>query len=362
MIESYDIGSIPCKAGRKELSEMFQAYEKGDSQLSNRLEKLIVESFLDKISAGIDVPNYPQFRDMNEMFLEIIDGIEKIREGYVETGSLRLKARKEKIPEVSIIEKNSKRIFDVVGESFKLKMCITGPYTLSALFVYKNEKTFLNLGRVLAEIVRENLFSNKFGKVCMVTLDEPVFGVMSDPIVDYGSAGREALLKAWETIFKEATVKNAITGIHLHSTADELFWHVENLKVVESHVDGSLYQRKANKRKLEEYDKFLKASICKTDYDQLIRENLAKTHRKMTKLELDEKTAETWRKIGKGMLDPKSFLENESLMKKRLENILKIFGTERVTYAGPECGLGGFPTYETAIEYLRRVANVVKQF
>jgi len=34
MIESYDVGSIPCKAGRKELSEMFQAYEKGDSQLS----------------------------------------------------------------------------------------------------------------------------------------------------------------------------------------------------------------------------------------------------------------------------------------------------------------------------------------
>ena len=111
MVESYDVGSIPCKAGRKELSEMFQAYEKGDSQLSNRLEKLIVESFLDKISAGIDVPNYPQFRDMNEMFLEIIDGIEKIREGYVETGSLRLKTGKERIPEISIIGKEFKKNF-----------------------------------------------------------------------------------------------------------------------------------------------------------------------------------------------------------------------------------------------------------
>ena len=70
---------------------MFQAYEKGNSHHSNRLEKLIVESFLDKILAGIDVPNYPQFRDMNEMFLEIIGEIEKIREGYVETGSLCLK-------------------------------------------------------------------------------------------------------------------------------------------------------------------------------------------------------------------------------------------------------------------------------
>ena len=30
MVESYDVGSISCKAVRKELSEMFQAYEKED--------------------------------------------------------------------------------------------------------------------------------------------------------------------------------------------------------------------------------------------------------------------------------------------------------------------------------------------
>ena len=64
---------------------------------------------------------------------------------------------------------------------------ITGPYTLSALFAYKNEKTFLNLGRVLAEIVKENIFENKYGKVFMVTLDELALGVMSDPTIDYGT-------------------------------------------------------------------------------------------------------------------------------------------------------------------------------
>ncbi|RLI21181.1 hypothetical protein DRO54_04420 [Candidatus Bathyarchaeota archaeon] len=360
MVKSCDVGSLPPKMSHRELSEMFKVYEQGDSQLSNSLEELIVNSFLDKLLAGIDIPNYPQFRDMNEMFLQMINGIEKIREGYVEIESLSLKAGKEKIPEVRIIEKHSKRIFDILGESFRLKICITGPYTLSTLFAYKNEKTFLNLGKVLARIVKENLFSNKFGKVFMVTLDEPVFGVMSDPMVDYGSVGREALLKAWETILKEAAVRNVMTGMHLHSTADELFWYVESLKVVESHVDDPLYQRKANRRKLEEYDKFLKASICKTDYDQLIREKLAKNSQ--SKLELDERTAETWKGIRKGMINSKTFLEDKNLMKKRLEKNLETFGAERVLYAGPECGLGGFPNYETAIEYLRRVAEAVKEF
>jgi len=49
-------------------------------------------------------------------------------------------------------------------------------------------------------------------------------------------------------------------------------------------------------------------------------------------------------------------------MKKRLKKIQETFGAERVPYAGPECGLGGFPSYGVAIEYLRRVTDVVKQF
>ena len=188
MIESYDVGSLPPKIRHKEMLELFSAYEKGaNSGFPQSLEEIIVGAFLDKALAGIDIPNYPQFRDMNEMFLQMINGIEKIKEGYVEIESLSLKHGKEKIPEVHIIEENSEIIYEALGKRFRLKVCITGPYTLSALFAYKNEKTFLNLGRVLAEIVKENIFKNKYGKVFMVTLDEPAFGVMSDPTIDYGT-------------------------------------------------------------------------------------------------------------------------------------------------------------------------------
>jgi len=65
---------------------------------------------------------------------------------------------------------------------------------------------------------------------------------------------------------------------------------------------------------------------------------------------------------GKGIIDSGSFLEDESVMKKKLKRILEIFGAESLPYAGPECGLGGFPSYKTAVNYLQRVAEVVKQF
>jgi len=49
-------------------------------------------------------------------------------------------------------------------------------------------------------------------------------------------------------------------------------------------------------------------------------------------------------------------------MKNRLVKVVERFGAERVPYAGPECGLKGYPTYETAIECLRRVSSAIESF
>jgi methionine synthase II (cobalamin-independent) len=43
-----------------------------------------------------------------------------------------------------------------------------------------------------------------------------------------------------------------------------------------------------------------------------------------------------------------------------LNKSLRLFGEENVPYAGPECGLGGFPTYECAVQYLERISHTVK--
>jgi len=195
----------------------------------------------------------------------------------------------------------------------------------------------------------------------LVAVDEPVFGLQDDPLIDFGSEGRENLRKAWESIFHKAKSKNAQTLLHLHNTADELFWEVKSLNVVDCHVDDPFYQMKRTRERLESTDKFLKASISISLFDTLIKNRIITTSRqKITELAVNERIAEAWKGITSRKIEPEIFLENLDIIKKRLVEIVSRFGVERVPYAGPECGLKGFPTYECALECLRRVSSAVK--
>jgi methionine synthase II (cobalamin-independent) len=77
---------------------------------------------------------------------------------------------------------------------------------------------------------------------------------------------------------------------------------------------------------------------------------------------LNERVADAWTDIKHGRVDPNSFLETVDTMKGRLAKVVDRFGAERVLYAGPECGLKGYPTYETAMECLKRVSTAVNSY
>lgn len=367
MIELYDVGSMPFVGDFEKFLEGANAYSSPPLPQSldpaKYFEGKVVEGFLDKIVAGMDAPNYPQFRDMSEMFLESMDGVEKVTGGYIEAGIPSIKTEKTQIPEVAAIKNNSKKIHERTGQSFKVKICVTGPYTISSLFAYKDSGTFSRLGEIIAQIVEKNIFHGKHGSVSMVAVDEPTFGFLDDPLLDYGAEGRENLRKAWEAIFHKALSKGAKTCIHLHNTVNELFWEVKSLNIVESHVEDPLYRSEKAKKLLKSTDKFLKASIGISDFDGLVRNNVtASLPQKTGEATVNEKVAEAWKNIASGKLDPTVFLENVEWMQKRLTDIIDRFGAERVPYAGPECGLKSFPTYECALECLRRTANAVKMF
>jgi 5-methyltetrahydropteroyltriglutamate--homocysteine methyltransferase len=361
MVKSCDEGSLPFVGDFQEFSDGASNYGRVVDNSTDFFENKVLSSFFDKVAAGIDVPNYPQYRDMNQMFFDVIEGIGKINGGYIETAVLTLKEGKGVIPEVSVIKNHSQEIYEKLGVPFQLRVCIVGPYTMSSLFDYKDKNTFTRLGNVLTQIVEANIFNNKHGSVVLISVDEPVFGFVDDPLLDRGSEGRENLLKAWESITQKIRAKGAQTCLHLHNTSDELFWEVKNLNVIESHFRDSFYQAKRTKERLESTDKFLKASITVTDFDQLIRDNIVATSKlKPNEISINEKIAETWKNITKKQIDPTVFVENAELMKKRLVKIVEFFGENRVPYAGPECGLKGFPTYESALECLKRVSKTVK--
>jgi hypothetical protein len=107
---------------------------------------------------------------------------------------------------------------------------------------------------------------------------------------------------------------------------------------------------KKTKDQLESKDKFLKASIARSDFDLLIEDALG--------TEVDLTVPEAWKHILKGTMKAERFLEEKEIMEKRLKKIVDQYGVERVAIAGPECGLRGFPTYDSAISCLRDVSEV----
>ena len=254
----------------------------------------------------------------------------------------------------------SKEIHEKTEEIVRLKICVTGPYTLSTLFGFRDREIFIRIGNIISKIVEKNSFDEKNGRLSLITLDEPAFGLMDDPLVDRGSEGRENLSKSWESIFRNSISNGIQTALHLHSTTDELFWDVKSLNVIESHVEDILYETKKTNDLLELNDKFMKASVCITDFDRLIRDStISASKERISEWAVNKRVSEVWKEINNLKLDPNVFLEDVDLIKKRLIKTLNRFGEERVLYAGPECGLKGFPTYECALECLRRVSKAM---
>ena len=362
MVESCDVGSLPFIGDYKKFLDGASRSGTCADPETQYFEKSVVESFLDKTEAGVAVPNYPQFRDMNGMLLEMISGVDKVKSGYMETGVVSLIQGKERIPEVEVIRKCSREIHQRLGKPARLKVCIAGPYTLASSFVYKDKGIFSRIGSVISQIVENSIFSEKHVKVEMVSVDEPAFGLLDDPLMDRDSEGRENLRASWESIFRKVASKNVQTCMHLHSTADELFWGVKSLNTIESHADDPLYHSKKTKEYLECTDKSLKASICTTDFDKLIRNRVtASWNGKVDQLAVNQRVADAWKEIYSGKLDPTIFIEDANSMSQHLTAILERFDSCRVPFAGPECGLKGFPTYQCAIECLRRASEAIKK-
>jgi 5-methyltetrahydropteroyltriglutamate--homocysteine methyltransferase len=364
-ITSSDIGSLPSISSPEALSS--------GARLSNSLLPLlglsdpnyvafrddVVTAFIDKLKMGVKVPNYPQFRDMNQMFLALMEGVEKTEGGLVAVRKVRAKLGAG-IPEVEAIKGSASAVRDAAGvDRFRVKVCVTGPYTLASLFQVRTPELIVDLGRALGEILSRSMFSSQSAEVTHVCVDEPVLGFMNDPLLDYGSDGRETLRRAWDHICGVATSRGADTSMHLHNTSENLFWDVEHLGSVMSHVGDPLYTQESVKRRLDETDKMIWATIGVTQFDNLIGYHYAAQDYGG---DMPEKIGETWTGIKKGSVDPYMFLEESTVMEKRLEAISGFFGADRIVYASPECGLNSFPGYEVAMECLKRTMEAISGF
>ncbi|MDI6885391.1 MAG: methionine synthase [archaeon] len=334
-----DIGSYPLPEGitKEWIKEAFTAVE--TPSYKSKLYKVIQDAMWQKLNAGVEIPNYPQFQNMLTQFSE------PIMDGKRTEAPLLIKEEEARISELNALEELAEEYKEQKGEKLKLRICVTGPielyYKLFTPPVYID--VLSNLAKSIGRFVKHAVEEARNYEVVCASIDEPSMGL--DPRIE-----EEGIITALELASEYAYRKGIDTQIHLHSPIFyEIVCQVEGIKVigVESAAHPSLLTL-IDKTQLEGYDKFLRIGVSRTDilsmaaeYDELHHTNAFRD---------------------KGVLETIVMEYNSpDKVNKRLEKAYSLFG-ERIKYAGPDCGLGPFPDQELAFMVLKNTSEGIKAF
>jgi 5-methyltetrahydropteroyltriglutamate--homocysteine methyltransferase len=309
-----DIGSYPLPKGMRR-----------DGLSGEQYLDMVRDVLAQKISAGVEVPTYPQFRDMIRMFMDPIENPELVESPY-------------------IIKKENAEILELqaVAPGRPVRVCVTGPLELYiSVFGATNYSDILfNLAKSVARFL-EN--AKEQGKMTVASLDEPSLGISSNVVF-----GEDEILRALEIASEPC--KGMDCEVHLHSPLyAEPCARVPGISIVgiesAAHPD---FLKLVDKKVLEETNTYLRAGIARTDI-------LAISARRNEQL-------------GVNLWDDPARLEKEILgmespqvMEKRLEAAYSLFG-ERLRAVGPDCGLGSWPSQSMAHKLLSNCALSIKSF
>ena len=300
---------------------------KKDEFLLNNFHNVIVESFKKKLETGLDIVNYPQHYDMHKQFTETI-------QEAMNKGTYVVDEKNAIIPEVHIIKEEAEGLCKEIGEKISLRTCITGPMELylKMVGVVPYKEVLLMFAETVKRFAKNSILNSKYVKTEVVSLDEPSFGFQEV------TANKNTILEALEKAFDFSGV---IKQIHLHSSsrvADLL--EVKNLNVLSFEYAASPKNIEAvSKKMLEKADKQIRVGISRTDINSI--------------------TAELYEK---GITKPnmEQLVESEETIRKRFLTAKEKY-EETMTFTGPDCGLGGWPTQETAQLLLKRTVEAVKK-
>lgn len=332
-----DVGSfpLPSSVDRQSFSRAYvlarEAIAKGkgirkDEFLLNNFVQVIIDSFKKKCETGLDVVNYPQHYDMYEQFTDVIHKA-------MDKGTYTVDEKEAIIPEVHVINEEAKRLHEETGKKVSLRVSITGPMDLYVREI--GTKPYVDILLMFAETVKRftknSILNSKYVKTEVVSIDEPSFGFHDI------TADKNTIVDVMEKTFNfTGTTKQ----IHLHSPSRiaELL-EVRNLEVLSFEYAASPKNIEGiSKRMLEKSDKQLRVGVSRTDINSILAELYEKG---ITKPQAEQ------------------LVESEETIRKRFVTVKEKYG-ERMTFTGPDCGLGGWPTQEAVQLLLKRTVNAVK--
>jgi 5-methyltetrahydropteroyltriglutamate--homocysteine methyltransferase len=297
-----------------------------DDFLLKNFYQIVVDSFKKKIDSGLDVITYPQHYDMNMQFTEAIHKA-------MAKGTYAVDKKHAIIPEVHVISQEAKQLSENSGKKISLRVCITGPMDLYLKEVgtapYKD--VLLMFAETVNRFAKKAVVNSKYVKTKVISLDEPSFGFQNI------SSDKDTLIAVLEKAFNFSGVTKQI---HLHSsTGVANILDVKNLDVLSFEYAASPKNIEAvSKKMLEETDKQIRVGIARTDINSIVAEQYEK-----------------------GITKPNTeqLAESEETIKNRFLIAKEKYG-EQMTFTGPDCGLGGWPTQEAAQLLLKRTVNAVK--
>jgi 5-methyltetrahydropteroyltriglutamate--homocysteine methyltransferase len=284
-----------------------------------------------KIKSELDVINYPQLIDMIVQFLKPIADYE-MKPDLIDL-------QKAYLPEMFVINEYAKDYYHETGTSLKVKICVTGPIEL---YIKKHNFTIysdlvLNFAKSVNAFIKNSIINTKYMETSIISIDEPSFGY-----VDLFNVNDNDLINIFD---KSLEGINATTQIHLHSLNRAIVpLQTKKIDVLTCEY-ASDPTNKIPKRELEQYDKFIRVGIIRTNIDNIIGEKI--------------ETGKTWDdlKSYEGML---TLIDSKDRVKKNLLEALKLYG-DRLKYIGPDCSLKGWRIPEVAYELLCRTRDVIQE-
>ena len=334
-----DIGSFPLPAGvnRETFNKAYQLAREAiadgrdarkDEFLRKNFCEVTLDSFKKKLFSGLDVVNYPQQYDGISQVSDVIHVA-------MAKGSFLVEEKQAFLPEVHLIGEEAKTLSEEDGKRIPLRVSIFGPLELYLREVGTTPYSDVleSFAETIRRFAKNSILNSKHVKTEVVAIDEPSFGFLN--IAAGSDVIREVLEKAFD-------FQGAVRQIHLHASSrlPDLL-EVENIDVLSFEYAASPKNIEGvSKKMLEDADKQIRVGVSRTDVDSIIAELYDKGVAKPTAEQL---------------------VEGEEVIKKRYVVAKEKYG-DRMTFTGPDCGLGSWPSQEAAQLLLKRTVNAVKNY
>jgi 5-methyltetrahydropteroyltriglutamate--homocysteine methyltransferase len=334
-----DIGSFPLPpdVNRETFSKAYQLAReaivdgrdvKKDAFIQKNFCAVTLDAFKKKLQSGLDVVTYPQQYDGTK---QVGDVIHKA----MAKGSFLVEENQAFLPEVQLISEEAKNLSEGTGKKIPLRVSIFGPLEqyLKEVGTTPYSDVLESFAETIRRFAQNSILNSKYVKTEVVSIDEPSLGFLNI------AAESDVICDVLEKTF---AFQGAVRQIHLHSASrlPDLL-EVGNIDVVSFEYAASPKNIESVSRKiLEDADKQIRVGVSRTDIDSI----MAELH-------------------DKGVTKPtaQQLVESGEVIKKRYVSAKEKYG-DRMTFTGPDCGLGSWPSQEAAQLLLKRTVDAVKKF